>query len=250
MSAPIFLSVNIDHVATLRQARKAPYPSPLAAARLAIEAGANGITVHLREDRRHIQDDDLTGLCRELEVPINLEIAATERMVRIAREAKPAQVTLVPERPDEVTTEGGLDLVDHESRIQRVAATLREDDITVSLFLDPDPQQIECVARIDGSNRIEINTDAFTRAALAGLDSDGAQQELELVREGATLATAAGHTVDAGHGLTVQNVVPIAAIPEMVELNIGHSIVSRAVLVGMHKAVEEMRQAIDGARAA
>lgn len=235
----VALSVNVDHVATLRQARRASYPNPADAAKLAEEAGASGITVHLREDRRHIQDDDLFSLRQVVRGKLNLEIAGTVAMLEIAERARPDQVTLVPERPDEVTTEGGLDLLSHKRRVQRAANTLAESGIRVSIFLDPQAEQIDCAAQMSNVEGVELNTDHYTRAR-----DSGASAELEELEAAAALATSAGLEVYAGHGLTTGNVGPVAAIDAVEELNIGHSIVARAVLVGFPEAVREMLEAI------
>jgi pyridoxine 5-phosphate synthase len=237
------LSVNVDHVATLRQARRVDYPDPVEAARLALHAGAAGITAHLRVDRRHVQDEDLRRLRQAVRGKLNVELSTAEEMVAIALDVRPDQVTLVPERPEEVTTEGGLDLVTQGERVAAVARRLAAVGIAVSVFVDPDPRQIEALSRLrDGGAPIpgfEINTDAYTRAG-----SDDHARELHAIREAAKLGSARGLRVYAGHGLTAANVGPVAAIPGMEELNIGHSIVSRAVLVGMAAGVEEMLAAI------
>ncbi|REJ79944.1 MAG: pyridoxine 5'-phosphate synthase [Acidobacteria bacterium] len=231
------LSVNVDHVATLRQARRADYPDPVDAARIAESAGASGITVHLREDRRHIQDHDLAALAEAVRGKLNLEIAGTVAMLEIAERHRPGQVTLVPERPDEITTEGGLDLVRHSRRVQRAANTLAESGIAVSIFLDPEEAQVDCAVQMENIAGIEINTDHYTRA-------ERPEGELEEIRRAAARAAEAGISVYAGHGLTTTNVGAVAAVPQIEELNIGHSIVSRAVLVGFEAAVKEMLEAI------
>lgn len=240
------LSVNVDHVATVRQARRAGYPDPVEAARIALGAGASGITAHLRVDRRHVQDEDLRRLRAAVRGKLNLEMSTAPEMIAIALEVRPDQVSLVPERPEEVTTEGGLDLLTQGARVAEVASRLGAAGIAVSVFVDPDPRQIEALARLkDGGAPIagfEINTDAYTRAHAA--DTDGAARELHSIREAAELGSARGLHVYAGHGLTAGNVGPVAAVPEMEELNIGHAIVSRAVLVGMAAAVEEMLAAM------
>ncbi len=234
------LSVNVDHVATVRQARRAVYPDPVEAARLAEDAGASGITVHLREDRRHIQEDDVIRLRATMRGKLNLEMGATEAMVRTAQRLAPHQVTLVPERPDEITTVGGLDLVSHSSRIQRVATTLHQSGISVSLFLDPDPRQLACLGSMTNLVGAEINTDSYTRA---GSELER-KRELAAVTAAARLIEAAGLRVFAGHGLDPRNVAAIAVVPGMEELNIGHAIVARAVIVGMTVAVGEMLAAL------
>jgi pyridoxine 5-phosphate synthase len=241
------LSVNVDHVATVRQARRAGYPDPVEAARIALHAGASGITAHLRVDRRHVQDEDLRRLRAAVRGKLNLEMSTAEEMIGIALDVRPDQVSLVPERPEEVTTEGGLDLLTQGERVAGAAGRLAGAGIAVSVFLDPDPRQVEALARLRERGApiagFEINTDAYTRAG-----EDGIARELHAIREAARLGSAEGFHVYAGHGLTVGNVGPVAAIPEMEELNIGHAIVSRAVLIGMAGAVEEMLAAM--ARAA
>jgi pyridoxine 5-phosphate synthase len=237
------LSVNVDHVATLRQARRTPYPDPAEAARIAEEAGASGITVHLRVDRRHIQESDVERLRAGVRGKLNLEMSTAEEMLAVALRVRPHQATLVPERPEEVTTEGGLDLLHHGLRSMVVAERLAQAGIAVSLFLDPDPRQIAALARLAGPREIagfEINTDSYTRAA------DPAETALELAKiaEAAESGGARGFAVYAGHGLTTANVGGIISIPRIVELNIGHSIVARAVLVGMAAAVREMLAAM------
>lgn len=234
------LSVNIDHVATLRQARGVDYPSPLDAAPLAERAGASGITVHLRSDRRHIQDADVEALATVVDGKLNLEMAATDEMVAFASGLGPNQVTLVPERPEEVTTEGGLDLVNAASPLLAAVRRLTDVGIHVSLFVDPDPAQIQRLT--DFSNNLatgfEINTDHYTRP---GADADA---EFERILQAAAMGAECGLRVYAGHGLTVDNVRRVAEIPVIEELNIGHAIVSRAVLVGMGAAVREMLAAM------
>ena len=228
------LAVNIDHVATVREARKAREPEPVAAALLAELAGAEGITVHLRGDRRHIKERDLELLRQLVVTKLNVEMAATAEMAAIAARVKPDQVTLVPERPNELTTEGGLDVVSHANAVHEAADALRAAGIRVSIFIDPDSRQVT-VSQEVGADAIEINTGAYAEAS----PSDRAAR-LEQVRLAAHEARRAKLEVLAGHGLTYVNVRPIAAIPEIVELNIGHSIVSRAVLVGLDRAVREM----------
>lgn len=247
-AAAVRLSVNVDHVATLRQARRAAYPDPIAAARSAEDAGAAGITVHLRGDRRHIQDDDVRRLRDAVRGKLNLEMSTAGEMLRLAREVRPHQVTLVPERPEELTTEGGLDLLAQGEAVRRAVAELAGAGIAVSLFLDPDPRQLDALAKLADDGTVagfEINTDAYTRAA--GASGAGAA-ELDAVRTAAREGSGHGFRVYAGHGLTTDNVGPIAALPEVEELNIGHYLVSRAVLVGLGEAVREMLAAM--ARAA
>jgi len=239
------LYVNIDHVATVRQARRTDEPDPVAAARLAEEAGADGITAHLREDRRHIQDADLEGLGAGVRTVLNAELGAAPEIVGIVARLAPYQATLVPERREEITTEGGLDLGRHRGRVEEVAGRLAAAGIAVSLFLDPDPHQVEAAAALPRElvAGFEINTDAYTRAAAAA-DEHALAEELAGVRRAARLGAEAGLHVYAGHGLTTANVGPIAAIPEIEELNIGHALVSRAVLVGLAEAVREMLRAM------
>ena len=239
----ILLSVNVDHIATLRQARSTHYPDPLEAALLAETAGAGGITVHLREDRRHIQEHDVERIREGIRGKLNLEIAATTEMLDIAARFRPPQVTLVPERPDEVTTEGGLDLRTQSKRIQRAISSLAQQGTEVSVFLDPEREQVDCLAELQDVTGFEINTDTYTRSS-----SSDALIEAEQVAEVAAYGAEAGLRVYAGHGLTTQSVPAIAAIPEIEELNIGHSIVSRAALIGMKAAVEEILAAIRAAR--
>lgn len=235
------LSVNVDHVATVRQARLAGYPDPVEAARRAEEAGAFGITVHLRQDRRHIQDRDVVELRRTVSGRLNLEIATEEPMLDFAVRVGPDQVTLVPERPDEVTTEGGLDLIGRGDQVRRAARRLVAAGIQVSVFVDPDLDQIAALDGLDDVTGFELNTDAYTRASGAK-----ATAEFEKIEAAAERGLAAGREAYAGHGLTVANVGPVAALPGVSELNIGHSIVSRAVLIGMTAAVREMLAAMEG----
>jgi len=241
------LSVNVDHVATLRQARGSSYPSPLEAAKLALDAGASGITVHLRGDRRHIQETDIVELRQAVDAKLNLEMAATREMVEVALEVRPDQVTLVPERPDEVTTEGGLDLLRHGDRVLETASRLTAGGISVSLFLDPDRDQLLWLIG-QASNVIrgfEINTDRYSSS-----DSSGAEAESANIRQIATEGSSAGLGIYAGHGLTTANVGQIAAVEPIEELNIGHFLISRAVLVGLAQAVKEMLAEIASANPA
>jgi pyridoxine 5-phosphate synthase len=235
------LGVNIDHVATIRQARRAPEPDPIGAAVLAELAGANGITAHLREDRRHIQDRDVRVLRETVSTHLNLEMAATEEMVKIALEIQPDYVTLVPERREEVTTEGGLDIVGQLLRLQSVVDRLQSADIPVSLFIDPDSDQIKA-SQASGARFIELHTGTYANA----VRETDRQQQLAQLATGCAEAIALGLRVNAGHGLTYQNVYPVACLSGMEELNIGHAIVSRAVLVGMERAVREMKAAMLG----
>jgi len=232
------LGVNIDHVATLREARKAKEPDPIAAAVLAELAGADGIVVHLREDRRHIQDRDLKVLRETIRTKLDLEMAATEEMARIALEIKPEMVTLVPERRQELTTEGGLNVVSYRDPLQKVIDLLREGGILVSLFIDPDPTQIKGAHKVS-ADLIEIHTGRYANSR-----GKERQAELHQIMEAAKLASKLGMGVNAGHGLDYGNVTAVSQIPEIEELNIGHSIISRAVLVGMERAVREMKSLI------
>ena len=242
MTRTLALSVNIDHVATLRQARGTTYPDPIEAAAIAESAGARGITVHLRSDRRHIQDHDVRRLREVVRGKLNLEIAATPEMLALASELRPHQVTLVPERPEELTTEGGLDLVARSDEIVRAAERLTAEGIQVSLFLDPDVSQLRALERI-GRDRVpgfEINTDAYTAAESA----EASQSRLEEIRTVARAGSELGFEVFAGHGLTSSNVVEIAATPQIEELNIGHWLVSRGALIGLADSIREMLAAM------
>ena len=229
------LAVNVDHIATIRQARGGAEPDPVAAAVVAELAGASGIIVHLREDRRHVQDRDLRLLREVVQTQLNLEMAATDEMLKIALEVLPDIATLVPERREELTTEGGLDVAGHEERINGVVRVLTEGGIRVSLFIDPDPVQVEA-ARRAGAPWVEIHTGRYAEART----ELHRQQTLLQIMEAARLARDLGLRVGAGHGLNYRNVTHVAAIPEVEELNIGHSIVARAALVGMDRAVREM----------
>jgi pyridoxine 5-phosphate synthase len=228
------LAVNIDHIATLRQARKSHDPEPVAAALIAEMAGAQGITVHLRSDRRHIQDRDVELLRQAISTKLNIEMAVTEEMERIAAAVAPDQVTLVPERPQELTTEGGLDVVANAGPIEGFIRRMHAAGIRVSIFLDPLPEQVS-KARATGADAIEINTGMYADA-----DPRSSSHELARIVEAARLGVTEGLEVLAGHGLNYVNVIPIAAITQIVELNIGHSIVSRAALTGMDRAVRDM----------
>ncbi len=230
------LAVNIDHIATIREARKTDEPDPVAAAMICELAGAQGITVHLRGDRRHIQDRDVEILRKVVTTHLNVEMAATTEMVRIAQTIKPHQVTLVPERKDEVTTEGGLDVVLHSGNVEKMARMLLDARIDVSIFVDPDLEQVRHCHKI-GAPKIEINTGKF---ADAWRDGGNWHPPLEKIALAARAAKKMGLAVLAGHGLTYRNIDAIAAIAEIEELNIGHSIISRASLVGLDAAVREM----------
>lgn len=229
------LHVNIDHVATIRQARKHVYPDPVAAAVLAELAGAAGITVHLRGDRRHIQERDLRLLRETVQTKLNVEMATTPEMVRLALQFKPDIVTFVPERPDEVTTEGGLEVSFNREAVAKQVSLLKEADIAVSLFIDPDLDQIRAAHKVD-ADLVEINTAKYTEAK----DPEDANKELEKILNSAKSAAKLGMGVAAGHGLNYTNVRPVAAISEIEEFNIGHALIARAVLVGLDRAVREM----------
>lgn len=241
------LGVNIDHVATLRNARGSAYPDPVRAARLAEEAGADGITAHLREDRRHIRDADIGALMAALRRPLNFEMAATAEMQEIALRHRPHAACIVPEKREERTTEGGLDVAGDEARLADFIAPLRAAGIRVSMFIGHDPAQIEASARI-GAAVVELHTghycDLHHEGRLAERDA-----ELAALREGARLAHSLGLEVHAGHGLTFDTVGPIAAFPEVRELNIGHFLIAEAVFIGLGPAIARMRAAMDAARA-
>ena len=236
------LCVNIDHVATIRQARKTFEPDPVAAAMICEAAGAAGITAHLREDRRHIQDRDLRLLRQVVKTRLNLEMAATNQMVTMALDVKPDMVTLVPEKREELTTEGGLDVAGQQKRITDATRRLRDGGIFVSLFVNPDPLQVEAVG-VTEADAVELNTGAYANARRR----EDRRRELQILIAGAELVRNLGLGLNAGHGLTYQNVHPVAAIEGMGELNIGHSIVSYAVLYGLAEAVREMIRLIDKA---
>ncbi len=241
-----FLGVNIDHVATVRQARRTIEPDPVTAAALAVLGGADGITIHLREDRRHIQDRDLEVLMRTAAAPVNLECAVTDEMVAIACRERPHQVTLVPERREEVTTEGGLDVAGNRDRVAAAVQRVVEAGILVSLFIDADPAQVEASASFDGKvDGVELHTGPYAHAfADAGGLRNGAIEQLDRLDSAGQVARAAGLRLHAGHGLNYLNVQPVAALPDMRDLNIGHSIVSRAIYVGFEAAVREMKRLI------
>jgi pyridoxine 5-phosphate synthase len=233
----LLLGVNIDHIATVRQARGTRYPDTVQAAALAEEAGADGITIHLREDRRHIQDRDVYLLKETLQTRMNFEMAVTEEMIAIAQDVKPAHCCLVPEKREELTTEGGLDIVGQEARIKDACDRLASAGIEVSLFIDPEPSQIDATIRC-GAPVIELHTGAYA-------DAENAEEqatELKRIREAAAYAYQKGLIVNAGHGLNYHNVEQIAEIPELNELNIGHGIIARALFVGLKEAVSEMKQ--------
>lgn len=240
------LGVNIDHVATVRNARGGAYPDPLRAAKLAEEAGADGITAHLREDRRHISDADIDGLMDLLSVPLNFEMAATEEMKAIALRHRPHAVCIVPEKREERTTEGGLEVAREENRLAHFIAPLREAGCRVSIFIAADPRQIEAAHRI-GAEVIELHTGAYCDADAEGRIKDR-DRELEALREMSSFAHSLGLEVHAGHGLTYDTVQPIAAFPEVRELNIGHFLIGEAIFLGLSPAIQEMRRLMDEAR--
>ncbi|MGF1277223.1 pyridoxine 5'-phosphate synthase [Acetobacter pasteurianus] len=234
MTSAIRLGVNIDHVATIRNARGGTYPDPVAAALLAIQAGADGITAHLREDRRHIRDKDLERLRTEIAAPLNMEMAATDEMVGIALGLRPHACCLVPERRAELTTEGGLNVAGQLETLTPKVQKLAQADIRVSLFIDPSPAQIEAAAKI-GAQVVELHTGAY---------AEGKAGELERLRAAATQAAALGLEVHAGHGLTFENVGPIASLPELRELNIGHFLIGQAIFDGLAAVVQNMKRHI------
>jgi pyridoxine 5-phosphate synthase len=239
---PLRLYVNIDHVATLRQARRGAEPDPLEAVRVCEAAGADGITAHLREDRRHVQDADIDAIARIVTTVLNLEMAVTDEMVALALRLRPHQVTLVPERREEVTTEGGLDVVRHRTAVADAVARLRDAGIRTALFVDPDADQVRTSRDVD-ADAIELHTGTYAH-------QPDAPAPLAALRDATTLGRSLGLAVHAGHGLSVRNVAPVAAIAGIEELNIGHSIVSRAVFVGLAAAVHEVRAAMDEGREA
>lgn len=236
MQPPILLGVNCDHVATIRQARGTRYPDPLQAALLAEQAGADSITLHLREDRRHIQDRDVETLNAILQTHMNLEMAVTREMLAFACRIGPADCCLVPERREELTTEGGLNVLAQQAELAAAVATLSAAGIRVSLFIDPEPSQIDAAVAV-GAPAIELHTGRYADSPAAA-----AAQELERLRAAAAYAAGLGLLVNAGHGLNYHNVQAIAAIPEIRELNIGHAIISRAIFVGLEPAVREMKR--------
>ncbi|GAN69538.1 pyridoxine 5'-phosphate synthase [Acetobacter orleanensis] len=236
---PIRLGVNIDHVATVRNARGGVHPDPVAAALLAIQSGADGITAHLREDRRHIRDSDLKRLRAEVEAPLNMEMAATDEMVALACELLPHACCIVPERREELTTEGGLDVAGQLAALKPRVQAVVEKGIRVSLFIDPDPAQIEA-AVVAGAQVVELHTGAY---------AEGRVGELERLRAAATYAAAAGLEVHAGHGLTYDNVASVAALPEIMELNIGHFLIGQAIFDGLPTVIDTMKRRIQTASA-
>ncbi|MFK7838541.1 MAG: pyridoxine 5'-phosphate synthase [Sulfitobacter sp.] len=240
------LGVNIDHVATVRNARGGAYPDPLRAARIAQEAGADGITAHLREDRRHISDADIEGLMEVLSVPLNFEMAATDEMQKIALRHKPHAVCIVPEKREERTTEGGLEVAREENKLAHFIAPLREAGCRVSIYIAADNRQIEAAHRI-GAQVIELHTGAYCDAFAEG-DMDTHAREMDALREMSSFAHGLGLEVHAGHGLTYDTVKPIAAFPEVMELNIGHFLIGESIFLGLEPAITEMRRLMDEAR--
>jgi pyridoxine 5-phosphate synthase len=242
------LNVNIDHVATIREARKTIEPSIITAAVICEQAGANGITVHLRQDRRHIQDRDIELLREVVTTYLNVEMAATEEMISIALNTGPDAVSLVPENPNEVTTEGGLDVANNFEIVERAVSALKSGGIFVSIFVDPDTEQIEAAKRA-GAQQVELCTAEYAEMTLSARAAHGdgerkAVAETQRIRNAAVNAASLGMIVAAGHGLTYRNISALAAIPEITEFNIGHNIISRAVFVGLNQAVREMMGAI------
>ena len=242
MSTPLRLGVNIDHVATIRNARGGEHPDPMRAVRVVEAAGGDGITVHLREDRRHIRDTDLDAIMREIRLPVNLEMAATDEMVEIALRHKPHAACIVPERREERTTEGGLDAAGQHNHLAPLVTRLLDAGIRVSLFIEPNPRQIEAAIRLRAPV-IEFHTGKYAH-------SEGAEQEVELRRIADAVALAAKNGIEphAGHGLTFENVQPIAAIPQIMELNIGHYLIGEAIFIGLEESVRKMRALMDDAR--
>jgi pyridoxine 5-phosphate synthase len=238
----IRLGVNVDHVATVRQARRINAPDPVEAALLAEAAGAQGITVHLREDRRHIQERDVELLRTRVKTKLNLEMATTPAMVAFAEKMRPDDACFVPEKREELTTEGGLDVVAQKAKVAQAVKRLQDQGIQVSLFVDPDKAQIESASDV-GAHGIEIHTGTYCNTVGAARE-----KELQAVMAGAQLARSLGLEVHGGHGLNLDNVLPIARIPEIVELNIGHSIIARAIIVGIAQAVREMKELLNCAR--
>ena len=243
---PLRLGVNIDHVATIRNARNGHHPDPVRAAHLAILAGADGITAHLREDRRHIRDDDMERLKRQLFSPLNFEMAATHEMIAMARRIRPHAACLVPEKRTEQTTEGGLDVVGGHNHLIQAVRALAEGGMRVSLFVEPEIEAMQA-ARALGAPVVELHTGAYAEAVLAD-ETDRIGEELERLRRAAAHGATLGLEIHAGHGLTIDNVGPVAAIPDLVELNIGHALVGDAIFMGLEDAVRQMRAAMDAGR--
>jgi len=247
MAPPLRLGVNVDHIATLRNARGTAYPDPVRAACVAVAAGADNITAHLREDRRHIVDDDIARLMAAIEVPLNMEMAATEAMVAVAVRHRPHAVCLVPERREERTTEGGLDVVRQAGTLRDVIARLSAAGSRVSLFIEPEPDQVREAMTL-GASAVELHTGAYCDARLAEGGRAAADAELDRIHTAAAEATRLGLECHAGHGLTYETVGPIAAVADIVELNIGHFLIGEAVFVGLEAAIQRMRAEMDTAR--
>ncbi|MBE7200614.1 MAG: pyridoxine 5'-phosphate synthase [Parafilimonas terrae] len=243
---PLRLGVNIDHVATVRNARGGPYPDPVRAAHLAVEAGADGITAHLREDRRHIRDTDIAALKASLTVPLNFEMAATDEMVALAIATRPHASCLVPEKREERTTEGGLDIIGGRDHLAPRIRALAEAGIRVSLFVEPEPAVMEA-ARALGAPVVELHTGSYCEAFLAG-DTAEVERELARIRRAAAHGADLGLEIHAGHGLTTDSVGPVAAVTEIRELNIGHALIADAIFVGLPQAIRDMRAAMERAR--
>jgi pyridoxine 5-phosphate synthase len=247
MTKRVRLGVNIDHVATIRNARGGAHPDPVRAAEIAAAAGADGITLHIREDRRHVREEDLFRLVEAVKLPINLEMACAEEMLTIALKVRPNACCLVPERREERTTEGGLDVAGQHNHVAPYVRALKDAGVRVSLFIDPDPVQV-AVAEALGAPVIEIHTGAYCEAVAKG--DAGAIEQLKLIRNAAADGAGRGLEIHAGHGITYDSVAPIAAIPEVAELNIGHFLVGEAIFTGLAASVSEMRRRIDAARQA
>jgi pyridoxine 5-phosphate synthase len=248
MSQHLRLGVNIDHVATIRNARGGRHPDPVAAARLAARAGADGITAHLREDRRHISDGDIEALAAVLDVPLNLEMAATDEMLEIALRHRPHAACIVPEKRTEVTTEGGLDVVGGHRHLERFVMELGAAGVRVSLFVDPEPSQLQATAAL-GAPVVELHTGAYCEAFLNDVGGDGTTRELQKLRIAAEETERLGLECHAGHGLTFDTVGPVASLPQVMELNIGHFLIGEAIFSGLDSAVKRMRSLMDKARA-
>ncbi|MDJ1156960.1 pyridoxine 5'-phosphate synthase [Chelatococcus sp. SYSU_G07232] len=246
--SPLRLGVNIDHVATVRNARGGAHPDPVQAAHLAVRAGADGITAHLREDRRHIRDDDIARLKAELSVPLNFEMAATPEMVEIALATRPHAACLVPEKREERTTEGGLDIVGARAQLPSVIARLKDAGIRVSLFVEPEERAMEAAAAL-GAPVVELHTGTYCEAVIEG-QAERVAGELERLRRAAAHGAACGLEIHAGHGLTTGSVGPVAAIPQIVELNIGHFLIGEAIFVGLEASIAAMRAAMEEGRRA
>lgn len=242
------LGVNIDHVATIRNARGGGHPDPVRAARMAASAGADGITAHLREDRRHISDEDIAQLAAEIDLPLNLEMAATDEMLEIALRHRPHAACIVPERREERTTEGGLDAAGGHNHLQHFVDRLREAGSRVSLFVEPDPVQLEAAVKL-GAPVVELHTGAYCDAYLENAESERTRAHLERIRTAAALAEELGLECHAGHGLTFDTVGSVAAIPTIAELNIGHFLVGEAIFSGLDSAIRRMRALMNKARA-